>query len=109
MAVADGFTGNTVLKLYEGTALAMMGMVKDIFKKSLKNKLAAGMIYGDLQGLKKTMDYNSYGGAPLIGASRPVFKMHGNAKAYAVQSALKLVRDCTESGYVEAIGAALGK
>ncbi len=55
------------------------------------------------------MDYNSYGGAPLIGASRPVFKMHGNAKAYAVQSALKLVRDCTESGYVEAIGAALGK
>ena len=109
VAVADGFTGNTVLKLYEGTALAMMGMVKDIFKKSLKNKLAAGMIYGDLQGLKKTMDYNSYGGAPLIGASRPVFKMHGNAKAYAVQSALKLVRDCTESGYVEAIGAALGK
>ncbi len=109
VAVADGFTGNTVLKLYEGTALAMMGMVKDIFKKSLKNKLAAGMIYGDLQGLKKTMDYNSYGGAPLIGAAKPVFKMHGNTKAYAVQSALKLVRDCTESGYVEAIGAALGK
>ena len=109
VAVADGFTGNTVLKLYEGTALAMMGMVKDIFKKSLKNKLAAGMIYGDLQGLKKNMDYNSYGGAPLIGASKPVFKMHGNAKAYAVQSALKLVRDCTESGFVEAITAELGK
>ena len=56
VAVADGFTGNTVLKLYEGTALAMMGMVKDIFKKSLKNKLAAGLIYGDLQGLETTMD-----------------------------------------------------
>lgn len=107
VAVADGFTGNMVLKLYEGTALAMMGMVKDIFKKSVKNKLAAAMIYGDLQGLKKTMDYNSYGGAPLIGASKPVFKMHGNAKAYAVQSALRLVRDCTQSGYVEAITAKL--
>lgn len=109
VAVADGFVGNTVLKLYEGTALAMMGMVKDIFKKSLKNKLAAGMIYGDLQGLKKTMDYNSYGGAPLIGASKPVFKMHGDARARAVQSALRLVRDCTESGYVEAIAGALGR
>lgn len=107
VAVADGFTGNMVLKLYEGTALAMMGMVKDIFKKSAKNKLAAAMIYGDLQGLKKTMDYNSYGGAPLIGAAKPVFKMHGNAKAYAVQSALRLVRDCTQSGYVEAITAKL--
>lgn len=109
VAVADGFTGNTVLKLYEGTALAMMGMVKDIFKKNVKNKLAAAMIYGDLQGLKRTMDYNSYGGAPILGAGRPVFKMHGDAKANAVQSALKLVRDCTQSGYVEAITQALGK
>lgn len=109
VAVADGFTGNMVLKLYEGTALAMMGMVKDIFNRSVKNKLAAAMIYGDLQGLKKTMDYNSYGGAPLIGAAKPVFKMHGNAKAYAVQSALKLVRDCTQSGYVEAITAKLAE
>ena len=108
-AVADGFTGNTVLKLYEGTALAMMGMVKDIFQKNMKNKLAAAMIYGDLQGLKKTMDYNSYGGAPILGASKPVFKMHGNAKARAVLSALGLVRDCTQSGYVEAITQALGK
>lgn len=109
VAVADGFTGNTVLKLYEGTALAMMGMVKDIYKKSLKNKLAAALIYQDLQGLKKTMDYNSYGGAPIIGASKPVFKMHGNATAYAVRSALKLVRDCTQSGFVEAIAAAIGQ
>lgn len=107
VAVADGFTGNTVLKLYEGTALAMMGMVKDIFQKNVKNKLAAALIYGDLQGLKKTMDYNSYGGAPILGAAKPVFKMHGNAKAKAVQSALKLVRDCTRSGYVEAITQAL--
>lgn len=109
VAVADGFTGNMVLKLYEGTALAMMGMVKGIFQKSLKNKLAAGLIYGDLQGLKKTMDYNSYGGAPIIGASKPVFKMHGNATAYAVHSALRLVRDCTQSGFVEEIAAVLGK
>lgn len=109
VAVADGFTGNIVLKLYEGTALAMMGMVKDIFQRNVKNKLAAAMIYGDLQGLKRTMDYNSYGGAPILGAARPVFKMHGDAKAKAVASALKLVRDCTQSGYVEAITQALGR
>ena len=109
VAVADGFTGNTVLKLYEGTALAMMGMVKGIFQKSVKNKLAAAMIYGDLQGLKKAMDYNSYGCAPIIGAAKPVFKMHGNAKANAVENALRLVRDCTQSGFVEEIANALGR
>ncbi len=109
VAVADGFTGNTVLKLYEGTALAMMGMVKEIFQKNVKNKLAAAMIYGDLQGLKKRMDYNSYGGAPVIGASKPMFKMHGNARARAVESALKLVRDCTQSGYVETLAEAFSQ
>ena len=107
VAVCDGFTGNTVLKLYEGTALAIMGMVKDVFGKSLKNKLAAGMIYGDLQLLKKKMDYNSYGGAPIIGASRPVFKMHGNCKAETVKNALRLVRDCTNSGFVQQIAKTL--
>ena len=107
VVVADGFTGNTVLKLYEGTALAMMGMVKDIFKKSAKNKLAAAMIYKDLQGLKKTMNYNTYGGAAIIGAAKPVFKMHGNAQAPAVANALRLVRDCTHSGFVELIAAAV--
>lgn len=107
VAVADGFAGNIVLKLYEGTALAIMGMVKEVFQKGLKNKLAAAMIYSDLQELKKTMDYNSYGGAPIIGAAKPVFKMHGNAKAPAVKNALGLVRDCTESGYVDQIAQAL--
>lgn len=107
VVVADGFTGNTVLKLYEGTALAIVGMVKDIFKKSAKNKLAAAMIYGDLQGLKKTMDYNTYGGAAILGAAKPVFKMHGNAKAPAVKNALRLVRDCTQSRYVDKMRDAL--
>ena len=107
VAVADGFTGNMVLKLYEGTALAMMGMVKEIFQKNGKNKLAAAMIYGDLRELKKKMDYNSYGGAPIIGAAKPVFKMHGNARAGAVENALRLVRDCTQSGFVEEIARAL--
>jgi glycerol-3-phosphate acyltransferase PlsX len=65
------------------------------------------MIYGDLQGLKKTMDYNTYGGAAILGAAKPVFKMHGNAKAPAVKNALRLVRDCTQSRYVDKMRDAL--
>ncbi len=107
VVVADGFTGNMILKLYEGVALAVMGMVKGVFQKNLKNKLAASMVYSDLKGLKKQMDYNEYGGAPIMGATRPVFKIHGSAQAATVKNALRLTADYTRSGFTEDVAGIL--
>ncbi len=107
VAVSDGFTGNMLLKMYEGVALAVMGMVKGVFAKSLKNKMAAAMVYGDLKAMKKQVDYNEYGGAPIMGATKPVFKIHGSAKAATVKNALRLTRDYTQSGFVEEIARAV--
>lgn len=104
VVVTDGFTGNMLLKMYEGVALTVMGLVKDVFQKNVKNKLAAGMVYGDMKALKKQIDYNEYGGAPIMGATKPVFKIHGSAKASTVKSALRLTRDYTQSGFTEEIG-----
>lgn len=103
VVVSDGFTGNMLLKMYEGVALTVMGLVKDVFKQSLKNKLAAAMVYGDMKDLKKQLDYNEYGGAPIMGSSKPVFKIHGSAKAATVKSALRLTRDFTQSGFTDNI------
>lgn len=104
VVVTDGFTGNMLLKMYEGVALTVMGLVKDVFQKSVKNKLAAGMVYGDMKALKKQIDYNEYGGAPIMGATKPVFKIHGSAKASTVKSALRLTRGYTQSGFTDEIG-----
>lgn len=107
VVVTDGFTGNMLLKMYEGVALTVMGLVKGVFQKSLKNKLAAGMVYGDMKSLKKQIDYNEYGGAPIMGAAKPVFKIHGSAKAATVKNALRLTRDYIQSGFTEEIGRVL--
>ncbi len=107
VVVADGFTGNMLVKMYEGVALAVMGLVKGVFAKNIKNKLAAGLVYSDLKGLKKQMDYNEYGGAPIMGAAKPVFKIHGSAKASTVKNALRLTKEYTQSGFVENVAAAL--
>ena len=109
VVVADGFTGNMILKLYEGVAMALMDKVKGVFMGSLKGKLAAAMVYNDLKKMKKELDYNEYGGAPIMGCSKPVFKIHGNAKASTVKSALALSRDYTQSGIIEQIGQAVSK
>lgn len=90
VVVADGFTGNVILKLYEGVALTLMGKIKGILTKGLKNKLAAELILPDIKQLKKQMDYNEYGGAPVMGISKPVFKTHGSATAKTVKNALRL-------------------
>lgn len=103
VVVCDGFTGNMLVKMYEGVALAVFGLVKEVFSKNVKNKLAAAMVYGDLKAVKKAMDYNEYGGAPIMGAAKPVFKIHGSAKANTVKSALRLTKGYAESGFIEEI------
>ena len=107
--VADGFTGNMILKLYEGVAMALMDKIKGVFMGSVKGKLAAAMVYNDLKKMKKELDYNEYGGAPIMGCAKPVFKIHGSAKASTVKSALRLTRDYAQSGIIAQIGEAVGK
>ena len=107
--VADGFTGNMILKLYEGVAMALMDKIKGVFMGSMKGKLAAAMVYNDLKKMKKELDYNEYGGAPIMGCAKPVFKIHGSAKASTVKSAWRLTRDYAQSGIIAQIGEAVSK
>ena len=105
--VADGFTGNMLLKMYEGVTTVMMQLFKGIFFKNWKNKLAASVLLGDIKDLKKTMDYNEYGGAPIMGAAKPVFKTHGSAKAKTVKNALRLTKSYIAGNVVDEIAAAV--
>ncbi|OCM99872.1 phosphate acyltransferase [Clostridium sp. W14A] len=107
--VADGFTGNVILKLYEGVALMLMGKLKDIFTHSVKNKLAAAVVLGDIKALKQNFDYNEYGGAPLMGCSKPVFKTHGSAKAKTVYNALRLTKAYVEGNVVDEIASSIAR
>ena len=107
VVVADGFTGNIILKMFEGVVMMMMGKFKEVFGANTKNKLAAAMILKDLGKLKKSMDYNEYGGAPVMGAAKPVFKVHGSAKARTVESALRLTKAYVEQNVTEEISRAV--
>ena len=93
VVVCDGFTGNLILKTYEGVAMVVMNEIKSLFTGSLKGKLSASLVLGDIKKLKKKLDHNTYGGAPVLGASKPVFKAHGSAKAVTVKNAIRLSRD----------------
>ena len=107
VVVCDGFTGNLILKTYEGVAKGLMGAVKDLFTKNLKSKLAAGLIYSDIQAMRKAYDYNEYGGAPIMGCLKPVFKAHGSSKANTIKNAIRLTKDYVDSNVIDKITKAL--
>lgn len=95
--VADGFTGNVIIKMYEGVAKELFGKIKGMFMKNLKTKLAALLLKKELHELKEYFDYNQYGAAPIMGVSKPVLKTHGSAKSDAVVTAVKSVIDCVNN------------
>lgn len=101
--VTDGFNGNLILKTYEGVAIALMSKIKGVFKKSTKNKIAAAIIMKDLKEMAKTVDYNEYGGAPIMGVTKPVFKAHGSAKAKTFKSAIRLTMQYAKGDVAKAI------
>lgn len=101
--ITDGFTGNIALKLIEGSTMTLFKLIKNIFYKSLPNKLAALVLKRDLYGLKKTMDSSEVGGAPLLGVNKPVIKAHGSSDARAIKNAIHQAMLFCEKGVIETI------
>ena len=87
--VADGFSGNILLKTIEGTAKFLMKNIKGILMKSPKTKLGALLLKNDLSGLKTMLDASEVGGTAFIGITKPVIKAHGSSNARAIRSAVK--------------------
>ena len=88
--VADGFSGNILLKGMEGLAKMMSSMIKENFKKNLWTKLGYLHVRGGFKNMSETMDYKSTGGAMLLGINGVVIKAHGNSDAYSFKNALRV-------------------
>ncbi len=87
--VADGFSGNILLKTMEGIGLFFAQALKNILYKNMKTKIAGALIQNDMSDFKKMMDYTETGGAPLLGIAKPVIKAHGSSNAKAIVGAIR--------------------
>ena len=109
VVVADGFTGNMVLKTIEGTAMSVFKMLKSALTSSFKSKMAAAVLKPDLTVLKNKMDYTEYGGAGLFGLKAPVIKAHGSSDANAVFNSIRQAREMVEKDVSGTIKTAVEK
>ena len=98
--VADGYSGNIMLKSVEGAARLMSGELKKMLTKSAKTKLAYLLLKDGLADFKKMLDPNEVGGTALLGISRPVVKAHGSSNAAAFCNAVRQTIAVAESGII---------
>ena len=89
VVVADGFSGNLILKTYEGVAKVLMNGIKSVFKQNIFTMLSAIGVLGGIGKMKKQFDYKEYGGAVLLGVKKPVIKAHGSSDACTFKNAVK--------------------
>lgn len=102
--VCDGFVGNTVLKMYEGTSSNLLNIIKDeILSTGIKSKIGALLLKPVFANIKKKFDYKEYGGAPFLGVDGICIKAHGSSDAKAFKSAIRQTKNFYDSKVLDKI------
>lgn len=93
VVVCDGFVGNIVLKTCESLATSMFSFIKAELMKSYKRQLGALLAKNAFRAIKRRMDPEVYGGAPMLGFNGMVLKAHGSAKERSIASAIRVASE----------------
>jgi glycerol-3-phosphate acyltransferase PlsX len=94
--VCDGFTGNVVLKMFEGVSETVMRLARYAYKSKLSWKIALALLSRGIKQLKTVTDWQQYGGAPILGFDRICIKAHGRSGPRAIRNAIKVAARCVE-------------
>jgi glycerol-3-phosphate acyltransferase PlsX len=103
VVVTDGFTGNVVLKLTEGVAALLLGLIRAELTAHLTTKLLAVGLRPAFRRLGARLDYREVGGAPLLGVDGLTIIAHGRSDARAIENAIRVAKEAAACGTLEAI------
>ena len=93
VVVTDGFTGNIVLKCVESMGKAVVRLLRRELAANPVRKMGAALAQGALKNIKRRMDPEMYGGAPLLGLNGIVIKAHGSAREKAFMNAIRVATE----------------
>jgi len=93
VVICDGFVGNIVLKTCESLAMGIFGWLKREFTMNPKRMLGALLVRGALRTIKRRVDPDGHGGAPLLGLNGNVMITHGSAREHAIMNAVRVTSE----------------
>jgi phosphate acyltransferase len=105
VVVTDGFVGNVLLKTAEGMVGAMGEVIKDtLLRRNIMNLLGTALLAPSLRGLRRRFDYETYGGAPLLGVRGNCIYTHGRVSRRGIKGAILSAISEVEHDVVGRIG-----
>lgn len=103
VVVCDGFVGNIVLKFAEGLSSTLLGMIKEEAQRNFTATAGGLLMKPAFRRVKKRMDPNEVGGAPLLGINGVVIIAHGGSNAKAICNAIRVACEGVKNNYVQII------
>jgi glycerol-3-phosphate acyltransferase PlsX len=103
VAVCDGFTGNVVLKVGEGVADLLMGLLREEMTRDLVSRIPAAMLRPAFSRLKQRTDYGERGAAPLLGINGVCLIGHGRSHPRAIANAIRTAGEAVRHGIIDKI------
>lgn len=88
IAVCDGFVGNVILKMSEGWGKTISGLLRQELKTGFWSKMGSFLSISAFKRFSQRLDYEEYGGAPLLGLTESAFVCHGSSGQRAIQNAV---------------------
>ncbi|MCQ2753517.1 MAG: phosphate acyltransferase PlsX [bacterium] len=97
VVVCDGFAGNVVLKVVEGTSSLLFKMIKSEFKSDFLGMIIGMLAKPFMRRIYGRINYEEFGGCLLLGVKGVTVIAHGRSKAYAIKNAVRVARDAVET------------
>lgn len=107
VVVCDGFAGNVLLKGAEGVATEIFGLIRAELSRGPVARVAAAAMRPAFRRIRRRVDYQEYGGAPVLGVGQVMINCHGRSKARAVTNAILLAEKVAREHLPQRIGMAL--
>jgi len=103
VVVCDGFVGNLILKFGESVASFVMDLLKKELTKNPITWLASLLLLPAFLNIKKKVDYDEFGGAPILGVDGICIKAHGRSKAKAIKNAVRVAMEAVKGDMIGCI------
>jgi glycerol-3-phosphate acyltransferase PlsX len=109
VVVCDGFDGNLVLKTAEGAASLIGTLLKEELTRDVRGKLAGLLALPAIHRLRRRIDWEEHGGAPILGINGIFINCHGRSRAKAIMNALRQAQLMVDADMIRELGAAMAR
>jgi glycerol-3-phosphate acyltransferase PlsX len=103
VVVCDGFVGNVLVKLAEGIGEFTFALLREEIGRNLVGVVGALLLRPALRRIKRRVDYQEYGGAPLLGVRGVVIVAHGRSGPRAIRNAIRVANQAAEARLPDAL------